>query len=251
MSKPYYVLLSGGFGDNLKVYSIRYKYPNTKFVFVNVPNTKNIAKYMHTPNKYIDMITNHNLMEIGQKNTNTSLFNFDNVIDYIPDGVKLYHHGDDMDGMSTMEFDLYQHKKHLRPILLHPRATYSQKCLNIYRTVSKKRFGLIGIRWKYPCNWPTCQNYFLNTAHEFIPQLATFIKKHNNIVLMFDDWNYIGLFIQLFIDLLTDGKHTVISLENIPINNIHELLRISSAIRQKDFIHNYSGFYQIVELVLK
>ena len=249
--KPtYYILLSGGFGDNLKLYCFRYAHPEYKIVFVNVSNTKEIAKYMFDKDNYLRMITKYNTMEVGQKNTNMSLFKFDNVIDHIPYNEPIYTHGNKINSNWLMVNNIGDYKNKLKPVLLKPIVPYSSLCKCIYKEVNTHKYGLIGIRWRFPYQGFD-HKYFLAQSSKFIPQVANFIRKHNNIILMFDDWDYIPLFIQLFIDLLTDGKHKVITLQDISVNNIHELLKIASAISKHDFIHNYSGFYDIIDLVLK
>lgn len=249
--KPiYYILLSGGFGDNLKLYCFRYEHPEYNIIYVNVPNTKDIAKYMYDKNNYMRMISKYNIMEVGQKNTNMSLFKFDNVINHIPYDELIYTHGNKINNNWLMVNDVYKFRSKLKPILLNPIVPYSRLCMDIFNEINKNKYGLIGIRWKFPYQGFE-HRYFLAQSSKFIPMVANFIKKHNNIILMFDDWDYTALFIQIFIDLLADGKHKVITLKDISVNEIHNMLKIASAIDKNDFIHNYSGFYEIVKLVLK
>ena len=246
----YYILLSGGFGDNLKLYCFRYAHPEYNIVYVNVPNTKEIAQYMFDKDNYLRMITKYNTMEVGQKNTNMSLFKFDNVISYIPHDQPIYTHGNKIDGNWLMVNNIKDYKDKLRPVLLKPVVPYSSLCKSIFKEVSKHKYGLIGIRWLFPYQGFD-HKYFLAQSSKFIPQVANFIRKHKYILLMFDDWAYTPMFIQVFADLITDGKHKMITLKDISVNNIHELLKIASAINKRDFIHNYSGFYEIIDLVLK
>ena len=243
----YYILLTGGFGDNLKLYCFKYAHPEYNVVFVNVANVPELRDNIVIP-QYYDQTLQNNKMEVGQKNTNMSLFNFPDVINYIPKGQKLYINKVKINGNSILQFDISKYKEQLQPYLLSPKVPYSKTCIDIFNEVSSKRYGLIGIRWKYPCIG-TCGSYFFRSSDKFVPKFAKFLEKHDNIILMFDDWDMIPMFEQMFIDILK-GKR-IISLQNIPINNIHELLKIASAVRRGDFVHNYSGFYQVVSLVLK
>lgn len=249
--QEFYILLTGGFGDNLKIYCFKYAHPEYRCKFVNVPNTPDIADNVLNKKLYLEVISKHNPMEVGQKNTNMSLFNFPDVIDHIPPGVKLYINHIQIENNGILQFNIHKYKRMLRPFLLQPRVKYSNTCKRIFEEVSSKRYGLIGIRWKYPCVGNPCRSFFMFNAGKFVKKLTRFMKKHRNIVLMFDDWSYTDLFIGMFSDLINEKQHRIISLENIPINNIHEMLKIGSAIDGSDFLHNYSGFYQVVELVVK
>ena len=252
-----YVLLTGGFGDNLKTYSVKYYYPKHKFIFINVPNTKELASKMLSPKSYINLIEHKNLLEVGQKTTNMSLFKFPDVIDYIPDTDKkflmMFNFGKALGTFGSTKF-LRKHRKDLSKYLLNPVVNYSDYCLRVCKKIKNEDYAMLGIRWCYPCI-NECGNIFLSKRNiKFVTeQIPEFLNKYNNIILVFDNWKMLELFKIMYYDILyNDGNvKNLIILTPIGPNDIHDMIKIASYIDYDKFLHNYSGFYQILSIVMK
>ena len=252
-----YVLLTGGFGDNLKTYSVKYYYPKHKFIFINVPNTKELASKMLSPKSYINLIEHKNLLEVGQKTTNMSLFKFPDVIDYVPDTDKkflmMFNFGKDLGKFGSTKF-LRKHKKDLSKYLLNPVVKYSDYCLQVCKKIKNEDYAMLGIRWCYPCI-NECGNIFLSKRNiKFVTeQIPEFLNRYNNIILVFDNWKMLELFRIMYYDILyNDGNvKNLIILSPIGPNDIHDMIKIASYIDYNNFLHNYSGFYQILSIVMK
>lgn len=252
-----YVLLTGGFGDNLKTYSVKYYYPKHKFIFINVPNTKELASKMLSPKSYINLIEHKNLLEVGQKTTNMSLFKFPDVIDYVPDTDKkflmMFNFGKALGTFGSTKF-LRKHKKDLSKYLLNPVVNYSDYCLQVCKKIKNEDYAMLGIRWCYPCI-NECGNIFLSKRNiKFVTQqIPEFLNRYNNIILVFDNWKMLELFRVMYYDILyNDGNvKNLIILTPIGPNDIHDMIKIASYIDYDKFLHNYSGFYQILSIVMK
>lgn len=256
MKNVNYVLLTGGFGDNIKAYALKYYFPHKNFIFINVPNTKELATRLRSPKHYLDLIEHKNLLEVGQKTTNMGLFNFPDVINYIPDTDKkiltMYDYGKLLRVFGLQPF-LMKIRHELSKYLLSPKVKYSDYCLKVYNRIKDEEYAMLGIRWRYPCI-NECGNIFLsgNNKKFVTEQIPDFLRKNNNIILVFDDWKMLELFRVMYYDILyNDGNYkNVITLQPIGPNDIHDLLKIASCIELKNFLHNYSGFYQILSLVM-
>lgn len=256
MKNVNYVLLTGGFGDNIKAYALKYYFPHKNFIFINVPNTKELATRLRSPKHYLDLIEHKNLLEVGQKTTNMSLFNFPDVINYIPNTDKkiltMYDYGKLLRVFGMQPF-LMKIRHELSKYLLSPKVKYSDYCLKVYNRIKDEEYAMLGVRWRYPCI-NECGNIFLsgNNKKFVTEQIPDFLRKNNNIILVFDDWKMLELFRVMYYDILyNDGNYkNVITLQPIGPNDIHDLLKIASCIELKNFLHNYSGFYQILSLVM-
>ena len=108
-----------------------------------------------------------------------------------------------------------------------------------------KDYSVLGIRFNYAYCYSRvkgCSNSFCQLKMH-LNNIEKFIKNHNEIILMIDDWRFLKLFEIMFYDLLK-GKQIQI-LININVNNVHELFSI--AYNSKDFYHTHSGFYNLID----
>lgn len=241
LNKHYYIALTGGFCDNIRIYCLHYVYPTFDVTFV----ASSIKQY-----------------EIGQKNDNLTKFNCNNVIykKDVPKGNKVYmittrNRNLIIPGFDTSYKYLKQHYKSIRRLLLNPLTAYSDFSKNLVENFIKdtKDYLLIGIRWRFP--YTKRNHFFLYNCDSLIDDIEALLTVYNNIILMFDDWNYLKLFVRIFRDVLRNK--TLISLERLGPNNVHELLFIGyNCIRfnrykriHRNFVHNFSGFYLLLETI--
>lgn len=238
--KSYYIALTGGLCDNIRIYCLCYYYPNLKVTFV----CNDLKQY-----------------EIGQKNTNLLKFNCKRIVEKstLPPGTKIHK-------LTTRQRNLYipgfdtsysfvkMFRGKIRQLLLHPIQPYSNYCSKIVNKIWKTNdYLLIGIRWRFP--YSIRNHFFLYDCDKLFDSIEQSLTNYDNVILMFDDWNYLPLFVSIFRDLLKDKR--IIVLNKIGPNDVPDLIRIGyTCIRhnkhkrtKKNFVHNFSGFYLLLELI--
>lgn len=139
----------------------------------------------------------------------------------------------------------------LREMLLKNNPKFFLESIAEYKYPYSKIIGysVLGIRFfNAYCNpvGQICSNSLIQLEHH-IDSITNFIRNHDKLVLMIDDWRFLILFIVMFYDILQ--KKRIVILNNIDTNDSHELLRIG--INAKDFYHTYSGFYSLMDSLRK
>ena len=159
---------------------------------------------------------------------------------------------------NLLKFQFERLLTNVKPSIRNPYYKWSQKMLlgqdiknrffrnfsrPIARTIDPKNFdktwAMIGIRWFY-VKIPNNSFYAL---HLRVDSLKEFIENHQKIVLIFDKYEFLRLFLMMFYDVLR-GKSLAI-LNRFGINGVENTLKIAS--KCGDFWHTKSGFYDIIE----
>lgn len=136
----------------------------------------------------------------------------------------------------------HKHKKYYQTLLLNPLLPYNIECKNIIDKIKNNDYGLIGIRWLYP-HGRLCK-FSLMTIKQNLANYEKLLNNYNKVVIMCDDYRFLKLFKIIFYDLLINKE--IITLKNIDVNNVHESIKIASLC--KTFTHNYSGFYDLIDV---
>ena len=208
-------LVRNGFGDNMAYYAR----DTSEGVFTVVLN-----------NKYKKSVYN---MECGQLPNNLLKFKCNRVLT--------------SPRLSVSKRCLGPNDGNLRRMFLKNNPNFLLESIAEYKYPHSKIIGysVLGIRFFYvSCNpvGEICSNSFVQLKY-LMDGITDFIRNHDKLILMIDDWRFLRLFIVMFYDILQ--KKRVIILNNISINDVHELLRIG--INSKDFFHTYSGFYTLMD----
>lgn len=143
--------------------------------------------------------------------------------------------------------NLGHYDKKLRRMFLRNNSKFLLESISEYKYPHSKIIGysVLGIRFFYvSCNpvGQICSNSFVQLKY-LTDGITDFIRNHDKLVLMIDDWRFLRLFIVMFYDILQ--KKRVVVLNNIGTNDVHELLRIG--INSKNFFHTYSEFYTLMD----
>ena len=208
-------LVRNGFGDNMAYYARDI----SEGVFTVVLN-----------NKYKKSVYN---MECGQLPNNLLKFKCNRVLT--------------SPRLPVVKRGFEPNDGNLRRMFLKNNPKFLLESIAEYKYPHSKIIGysVLGIRFFYvSCNpvGNICSNSFVQLKY-LMDGITDFIRNHDKLVLMIDDWRFLRLFIVMFYDILQ--KKRVIILNNIDINDVHELLRIG--INSKDFFHTYSGFYTLMD----
>ena len=167
-------------------------------------------------------------LECGQSNTNLLKFPFERLLTNVKPTVRNPYYKWSQTMLLGQDIKNRFFRNFSRPIA---------------KTIDPKNFdrtwAMIGIRWFYV----KIPNNSFYTLHLRIESLKEFIENHQKIVLVFDKYEFLKLFLMMFYDVLR-GKSLAI-LNRFGINGVENTLKIAS--KCGDFWHTKSGFYDIIE----
>ena len=237
-----YIYLDEGFGMQFRMYLLTFYFNNIVFVRRNLDYDN---EYNINNNRSLDLFNFDNIVNENEvKNEIIYTFNL-----YMTRKYNLVKHTVNKKILNifkkTYKQEFYKqtidnHKKYLSSVLFNPVKPYSKQCLKIVEKIKKTKYSIIGCRFLYP---GINRKVSLNTFKNNIEKYSNFIKAHNRLILMFDDFSFINFFMSCFIDLIKNKN--IIALSNINSNDIHELLYIASYCI--DIVHNGSGLYDVLD----